>query len=498
MVRRPVSSVCLFLRLLSFLTAFLLFLTAACAALGEAPTTEPIPEPTLAPGGQNYDAEHPENLTADNLYALSAILLTQETGEIVFEKDADTVRYPASTTKILTVLLGIMFVEDLYQTVTVSETAVAVPSDSSTMYLQAGEEIRFIDVLYGTMLLSGNDGANVIAETVSGSISRFVDLMNETAQLYGCTSTHFANAHGYHDDNHFTTARDMARIAREAMNNEIFREIARTVTYQIPRTNKQRARTITTKSEYLLTGSDSSPNKYYFPDATGIKTGSHSRSGYCFVGSATRDGVSLVSVVFFTGRRARWADTIKLMNYGFSQYISITPVELYNRNPITVDTSSYSTSDTNRGRLQLACVPADSSGYSTEIIATKKEIQRMADHLQDIMRIQYTRDFIAPVTAGEVMGTMTYVPPHGSPVVYHLTASRSIARRENAPKTLAEIVEETYNDPNPLPPLTFEVVMILLLPTIVVAVLITVIILLIRHRKKHAYQTPRPGRRYLK
>ena len=162
-----------------------------------------IPEPTLSPEAAPYDPEHPDKLEPDQLYALSAILITADKGEVIFEKDPYAIRYPASTTKILTVLLGIMMVDDLNQTVTVSESAMDIPEDSSKMGLKVGEEIRFIDVLYGTMLLSGNDGANVIAETVSGSIPAFVDLMNETASLFGCINTHFVNAHGYHDDQHY-------------------------------------------------------------------------------------------------------------------------------------------------------------------------------------------------------------------------------------------------------------------------------------------------------
>jgi len=95
-------------------------------------TAEPIPEPTLNPDAAPYDTEHPEDLTEDQLYALSAVLMTQDKGEVIFEKDADTIRYPASMTKILTVLLGIMFIDDLEEKVTVSESAVNVPADSST------------------------------------------------------------------------------------------------------------------------------------------------------------------------------------------------------------------------------------------------------------------------------------------------------------------------------------------------------------------------------
>lgn len=458
-------------------------------------TSEPIPEPTLSPDAVAYDPEHPENLVPEQLYALSAILMTQDKGEVIFEKDADTIRYPASMTKILTVLLGLMFVEDLNDKVIVSETATAVPEDSSTMYLKPGEEVRFIDILYGTMLLSANDGANVIAETVSGDIPHFVQLMNETAAAFGCANTHFMNAHGYHDDNHYSTARDIAIIAREAMKNDQFREIAGTVTYKIPRSNMQRARTITTKSEYMLTGSDEKPNKYFYEYASGIKTGSHSRSGYCFAGSASKNGVDLISVVMFTGKRARWADTIKLMNYGFSQYTKVTPLDLYNMNPITIETSNYSTSDTNRGKLQLICTPLEGSA---EIIATNTEIKRMADNLTDIVMIQYTRDFQAPVTAGEQLGTMTYFPERGEPAVYALTASRSIDQRDNVPKTIEEIIEETYADPNPFPPFGFEMAMIILFPLLVIGGLVFLLLRKRRNRRTRSMRPPKPVNRYVK
>ena len=463
-----------------------------------APTAEPIPEPTLNPNAEKYDEEHPDELSPDQLYALSAILMVEDTGEVIFEKNPDEIRYPASTTKMLTVLLGILMVDDVYAYVTVSETALDVPADSSTMKLKAGEEIRFIDVLYGTMLLSGNDGANVIAETVSGSIPEFVNLMNSTAQMYGCTNTHFANPHGYHDDNHYSTARDLAIIARQAMQNEQFREIASAVSWSIPKTNMQKAQTITTKNEYMLPGSEESPNKYYYPYAVGIKTGSHSRSGYCFAGGAEKDGVRLISVVLFTGKRARWADTIKLMNYGFSQFVSVTPIDLYNMNPITIETNNYSTSDSNRGKILLACQLQDPSVPNPRITTTASEVKRMAANLTNLLMIQYTRDFAAPIAAGEVIGTMTYFPQYGDPVVYSLTASRSVARRENAPKTLEEIVNETYADPNPFPPFSAELLMVFLGPVLLVAALVIGFFVLRKKHRAHRMKTPRPSRRYVK
>ena len=480
-------------RILSMLLALILFMSAS----SRAETADVIPEPTLSPEAAPYDAEHPENLEADQLYGLSAILVTADKGEIIFEKDPYAIRYPASTTKILTVLLGIMMVDDLNQKVTVSESAMDIPADSSTMGLKAGEEIPFIDVLYGTMMLSGNDGANVIAETVSGSIPAFVDLMNETALRMDCVNTHFVNAHGYHDDNHYTTAYDMAIIAREAMKNEVFRQIAGTVTYAIAKTNLHRARTITTKTEYMLSGTEEKPNKYYYPDATGIKTGSHSHSGYCFVGSASRDGVDLISVVYFTGKRARWADTIKLMNYGFSQYMSVTPSDLYAMNPITIETSNYSTSDGNRGRVSLIC-QTRSDSYNPVIIATKSQVEQMASTIQDTLLIQYSRDFEAPIAAGEVMGTLTYFPETGEPAVYDLVAARSVAVRDNVPKTLEEIIAETYADPNPFPPFSFEVALLLFGPILILGLLILLAVLLSRWIRRRGVRTPKPKQRYLK
>ena len=482
------------------LIVFVILFTSLSSAYAKpknepAVTAEPIPEPTANPDAAPYDPEHPEELTADQLWASSAVLMTQDKGDVIFEKDPDTIRYPASMTKILTVLLGIMFVDDLQETVTVSDTAVNIPDDSSTMHLKSGEEIRFIDILYGTMLVSANDGANVIAEVVSGDVSRFVDLMNETAVNFGCQNTHFVNPHGYHDDDHYSTARDMAIIAREAMKNETFREIARTVTYQIPRTNKQRARTITTKSDYMLPGSEESPNKYFYEYATGIKTGSHSQSGWCFAGSASKNGVDLISIVMFTGKRNRWNDTIKLMNYGFSQYMSVTPADLYNMNPITIETSNYSTSDSNRGRVKLLCKPLDGSAT---IVATKSEIRHMADSLTDLVFIQYDRDFQAPIEAGEQIGTMTYFPDRGEPVVYALTAGRSVEQRTNVPKTLDEIISETYADPNPFPPFNFEFAIALLGPVALFAVLILLARKAGKKRRAHKMRAPRPVNRYVK
>ncbi|MDO4483060.1 MAG: D-alanyl-D-alanine carboxypeptidase family protein [Clostridia bacterium] len=484
-------------RLLCALLALMLLL-GSFAALAE-DTGDQIVEPTLSPDAEKYDPEHPEDLSEDQLYAQSAILIEANTGFVIFEKNADAIMYPASTTKILTTLLGLMMVEDLDQTVIVSETAADVPSDSSHMSpsLQVGEEISFRDILYGTLMVSDNMAANVIAETVSGSIGAFVDLMNQAVATFGCTSTHFANAHGYHDFNHYTTVRDMALIAKEAMKDPTFREIVSTVNYTIPRSQMARARNMTTKSRIMIPPTEENDNKYYYEFATGIKTGSHSQAGYCFVGSAEKEGVELISVVFYTSNRGRWSDTKKLMEYGFSQYTSVTPVDLYNMNPITIDTNNYSLKDTNMGRLPLSCVPAE-KGKTVKITATNEEIEIMASNLRSTMLIEFVRDFKAPIEAGEVIGTMTYFQDNGNEVTYNLIASRSVNQRENAPPTLEEIVEMTEKDPNPFPPITVEFVLSIVLPIAAVWFLIATGIKHIKRRRKKKVKIKNNIKQYLK
>lgn len=454
-----------------------------------------IPEPTLSPDANPYDKEHPELLEEDQLYAASAILIEAKSGRVIFEKNADQVMYPASTTKILT---GLIALEqgDLEQTCTVSEEAVTFYEDDVTnIDLRAGEELSLRDLLYATLVKSANDAANVVAENVGGTITAFVDVMNQRLAEMGCTSTHFTNPHGLHNDSHYSTARDMATIAMEAMKNDTFREMVATASYTIPATNMMRSRSFSTSNQLMIPSTSEKTNKYYYADAIGVKTGSLSTAGYCFVGAAEREGVELISVVFFTGNRARWADTIKLMDYGFSQYVSVTPIDLYNMNPITVETKNFSLEDTNMGKLPLTCV---STGSTARIVATPDEVEAMASNLRGTVLIEYTRDFYAPITAGEVMGTMTYYPDEGDAVVYNLTASRSIEKRANAPKTLEEIVAETEADPNPFPPFTFEMGLYLAVPVVGLYILIRVLRKVARRRRVRNARMPKPKSRYLK
>lgn len=469
------------------------------AALAEDTTTDiRYIAPTLSSNAPAYDEEHPENLTGDQLYAKSAILIEAESGEVIFEKNADEQMFPASTTKILTTLLGIEF-GDMNATATMDTVAANLEEGSSTIPLSVGETINFQDLLYATMVRSGNDGANLIAETISGSITGFIDLMNQAVASYGCTNTHFSNPNGLHDDTHYTTARDMAIIARIAMQNDTFASIAKTFTYSLPKSNLQRSRVLMGTSSNWLNSSED--NEYYYPYATGIKTGYTSRAGYCYVGSAERDGVKLISVVLYTSSSGRWTDSKKLMEYGFSQFVSVTPVDLYEMNPTVIETTGYSMEDSNIGQLQLN-IESTADTRTVHIVATKAEVDSLARNLKEQVVINYTRDnFSTPVIQGEVFGTLTYYPSDGgSAITYQLVASRSIARRENAPKSIEEIVAETYADPNPFPPFSLEMALYVAVPLVALFFLLRLPFRLLRKTGRHGRRSriPKPKNRYFR
>jgi len=434
------------------------------------PRPTALPQPTRDPDAEPYDAERPGRLLPEMLVASAAILIEAQSGEVIFEKNADAIMYPASTTKIMTALLTIqsMAYDNLVEEVEISAYAGNPPANSSRVPVTEGEFVRMIDLLYGMMLRSGNDAATALAEHIAGSEAAFAERMNDAAAFLGCENTHFVNAHGYHDPNHYTTARDMAIIARTAMRlsdyghlpQEIqeslptFREVSETVEYVMPATNMHPSRKLITHNDMINRTKEN--NRHYFADAIGIKTGFHTEAMYCFVGAAERGGVELISVVFHSSDRERWTDTRRLMEYGFSQYRSVTLEELYREAPREINISGFDLSDAqHRGRLELGIRPVDSEQRVT-IVGREEKIDAIKRDFGQLAQIRITRPDRAPVAAGEVMGYLTYMPGDGMPVEYELYATRSIEARKDAPLTLEEIKLIAESDPNPLPPFSLE------------------------------------------
>lgn len=222
--------------------------------------------------------------------AHSAIVVERGTGKVLYEKNADERLPIASTTKILTAITVIRYGGDLEREVTVPDCAVGV--EGSSIYLQKDERLRVIDLLYGLMLQSGNDCAVALACLTSGSVENFAMLMNHVARKAGASDSHFANPHGLPDDEHFSTARDMAAISSFAMANETFRAIVSTKVYKdCPYAGRDYNRVITNKNKMLT----------MLEGGNGIKTGYTKAAGRCLVSSAERDGKEVICVVLSCG-----------------------------------------------------------------------------------------------------------------------------------------------------------------------------------------------------
>ncbi len=461
----PVSSRALraFIRICCLLCAALLLgVSLPARAATPQPKATPIPQPTRDPSAEPYDERMPELLKADQLIASSAILIEASSGDVIFAKNPDEIMYPASTTKIMTAMLTLQAMEfsdpPLSEEVTVSPYAADQPSDASVVPVQADEVLDLNDLLYGMMIKSGNDGATAIAEHISGSEASFVETMNEMASLLGCENTHFANPHGYHDPQHYTTARDLATIAKAAMEMPRFRDLAATYKYTMPPTNKRKAIAIAANNKYL--NPDIEKNTYFSTDAIGIKTGYHFNAMYCYVGAANRGGVELISVVLHTSDNGRWVDTQRLMEYGFSQYEATTAMDLYKKSPRKLNVSGFDLADAaHRGEVELGIRPVKEDQDPGYIVGLKEEIDEVRANF-DSMLTTYRpiRDSNAPVEAGETIGILTYFSRTGERLEYELYATRSVAARKDAPPTLEQIQAYTLADPNPLPRFSMEFV----------------------------------------
>lgn len=268
---------------------------------------------TEAPSVVKNYAEEGKELT---LNSRAAILIDANTGAVIYEKNAHEKHYPASITKVLTGYIACSE-GNLDDTITVSQTAYdGMGEGGSNIGLVPGEQINFRDGLYGVMLESANEVCMAIAEHMSGTAEAFVEKMNETAASIGCTESHFANPHGFHNDNHYTTCYDMALITKQAITNEDFSQIWGTISYQIPATNMNVMRYLNNKDKMIKPTSE-----YYYPDLLGGKTGFTDEAGNTLVSYAERNGASLISVVMKAeGYDNTYKDSTALLDYGFSVY----------------------------------------------------------------------------------------------------------------------------------------------------------------------------------
>lgn len=258
----------------------------------------------------DYWPEGPETVSP------SVIVMEASTGTVLYEKNSEDSHYPASITKILTTLI-VLENSDLSEVVTFSDASID-NTEGSGIARDYGEKMTVEQCLYAVMLESANECAYAVAEHVAGNMEAFVELMNKKVKEIGCTNTHFANPHGLHDENHYTTCKDMALIAKAAYQNETFRIITGTKIYTIPPTNKHEEETILRNHHDMLVPYHYT--KYVYDGCIGGKTGYTDAARSTLVTYAERDGMTLICVVMQTESPNQWTDTINILDYCFDNF----------------------------------------------------------------------------------------------------------------------------------------------------------------------------------
>lgn len=323
------------------ITSFLLSLALAaglCVPAALAAESTP-PESTESPAPVTVTPKEPvesEILNSMQVEATAAILVDVGTGTVLYEYSAHEQRYPASITKVMTALLALEAVDQgqisLDQMVTLtSDLYQDIGEGGSSADLRVGEQLSVLDLLYCVLLPSANEACNALAQVVSGSIDAFVEQMNQRAQELGMEGTHFTNTHGYHNDDHYTTAYDIYLMCQAAMEHETFRAITSSRSHDLPATEFHEARTIYDTN--ALISSWQYGSRYLYQYATGIKTGSTPEAGYCLASAASKNGRDLICVVLGaenpvqedgTTNRLQFSESTRLLEWGFNNFTTKT------------------------------------------------------------------------------------------------------------------------------------------------------------------------------
>lgn len=261
--------------------------------------------------------------------ATAAILLDADYNEVLYEQAADERRYPASITKVMT---GLLTVEAIDRGELSMDTVVTLGDDlytgigegGSTQGLKSGEILTVQDLLYCALLPSANEACNALASAVAGSIPAFVELMNQRAAALGMTNTHFVNTHGYHDDAHYTTARDIGKMCAEAMKHPDFREIVSSVRYDVPATNLHAARELH-DTNALVSNFRTGRSDLLYRYAVGIKTGSTPEAGFCLASAAEKNDRLMIAVLlggqdYRKAEANYFSESKRLLEYGFNEF----------------------------------------------------------------------------------------------------------------------------------------------------------------------------------
>ena len=369
----------------------------------------------------------PKSFASENtpqVYAPACILMETSTGKILYSKNANEQRYPASTTKVMTAILTLENC-NLTDLATVSHNAIfSVPSGYSNANLQEGEELTIEQLLNVLLIPSANDAAFVLAEHIAGSVDAFSDMMNKKAEQIGCKNTHFVNPNGIHSQDHYSTAYDLALIGKYAMQFDTFKQIITTTTYKLPVTNKydKEDRIFSNTNELIKPSS-----KYFYEYSTGGKTGYTDAAKNCIITTAKKDDMELIVVILndenTDGISTRPVDCKTLFEYGFNNYTLTTIVakDTVEKN-INVENASQDTKNLDliveNDVSALIPVDYDVSNLEANVIIN--------DNIK------------APISQGDVLGSVTFYIDNVS-YSSNLIASHSV-KEYSIIKTLIELI----------------------------------------------------------
>ncbi|MGI6123911.1 MAG: D-alanyl-D-alanine carboxypeptidase family protein [Acetivibrionales bacterium] len=366
-----------------------------------------------------------------DLTAKAFILMDMKTGQVLAEKNADERRSPASTTKIMTALVALENA-DLEDEMTASENAInSVPYDYVTAGIKIGETLKFKDLLDLMMITSANEASNIIAENISkdGTMQGFTDMMNSKAAELGLTGTHFTNANGKEEEDHYTTARDLAILSRAAMTMDkpIFREVVGRKEFSIPDTNLRKS------SEWKLghltyTNELLTSHSKYYSKVTGIKTGYTDLAGLCLVSSAVNpDGLELIAVVLGAEDKThQFKDSQNLLEYGFKNFgeQQLTQKGEY--------VNRFEVEDAVDGKK----VEVITNNEFSHILPLDEEIR--TKNLEIVKT--FNEPFVAPIAQGQKVGKIEYIYDG------KLIGTVELVAKEAIEKTTIAILRDKYKE----------------------------------------------------
>lgn len=327
-----------------------------------------------------------------NLYSNEAILIDSTTGQILYEHNAYEKAYPASTTKLLTAILTLENC-NLTDSVTVPKEALSgIPSSYTTAALRAGEILTVEQLLHVLLIPSANDAANVLACHIAGSIDDFAIMMNAKAKEIGCQNTHFVNPSGIHNDDHYSTAYDMALIGKYANTFDQIREIVTKTTYSLPNLPNGKERTFKTTNTLITPN-----NKYYYEYATGLKTGYTDKAKSCIVAKAKKDDMELICVVLGGDKtedkkNERELDCHTLFDYGFNNFKYYKICEKNN----LLD------------KTNLTNIPSDLQNAEIIFSEDLSVLANITNYQNITSKIEWKSDLQIPIYKNTIVGCITY------------------------------------------------------------------------------------------